>query len=190
MNNKRIVFIFIFSISAAVILFFWCRNVMSAKENPALERAVLTEKTTDGDPRAVLRAFYTAPPVVPHEIESRDPKDCLRCHLRVTKGGDTRVAMKTPHPQFSNCTQCHVPGLPGVHQEIGSSWIGLKEPKHGDRWFTLSPPTIPHRIALRENCLSCHDPENPDARIRTPHPQRTNCLQCHVPDDHNEFEAE
>lgn len=188
MNDKRIIFVVVF-LCASVTLFFFCRNGLSAHEESTLQRIESREKIVDEGRRATLRAFYTAPPVIPHEIESRDSKDCLRCHLQVTRVDDTRVAMKTPHPQFSNCMQCHVPSLPGGNQEIGGSWKGLKEPQRGDRWFTISPPTIPHRIALRENCLSCHGPENPDTRPRTPHPQRTSCLQCHVPDYRNEFEA-
>lgn len=189
MNNKRVIFVIVF-LCAPVTLLFFCRKGLSAHEGSTLQRIESREKIVDEDRRAVLRAFYTAPPVFPHGIESRDSKDCLRCHLRVTKVDDTRVAMKTPHPQFSNCLQCHVTSLPGGSQEIGGSWEGLKEPKRGDRWFTISPPVIPHRIALRENCLSCHGPENPDTRLRTPHPQRTSCLQCHVPDHQNEFEVE
>ncbi len=40
------------------------------------------------------------------------------------------------------------------------------------------PPTIPHSLQNRTNCISCHE-----AEIRppvTPHPERKNCQQCHV----------
>jgi cytochrome c-type protein NapB len=167
--------------------FFFVQNALPAKEKAAAGPAVEPEKAGIMDPRARLRAFYTAPPVIPHEIEARDSRDCLRCHLNVTRLDDGRAAMRTPHPQFSNCLQCHVPGLEDTYNKAGSHWQGLEEPRRGDRWFTTTPPTIPHRVRLRENCLSCHGPENPDTRIRTPHPERTSCLQCHVPDYRNQF---
>lgn len=136
--------------------------------------------------RVDLRAFYSAPPIIPHEVETQNPQDCLRCHANVTKLEDGRVAMQTPHPQFSNCMQCHVPGQSNNNQ-VKSHWQGLEEPTTGDRWFPVSPPTIPHRIFLRENCLSCHGPENPDTKMRTTHPERTSCMQCHVPNVSKEF---
>lgn len=177
--------------------FLFVQNVLLAnekKEKDVVDIIIEEEKIVDEDQRATLRAFYSAPPVIPHEVESQDAKNCLRCHLNVTKLDDGRVAMQTPHPQFSSCLQCHAPslsadqaGLPGKGKKVESSWKGLTEPKRGDRWFTVSPPTIPHRIFLRENCLSCHGPQNPNTRLRTTHPERTSCLQCHVPNRSNEF---
>lgn len=168
-------------------MFFFVQNVLIAKDGVSLEEMVNEEKIVDYDQRAILRAYYTAPPVIPHDVENRDPKDCLRCHLNVTKLDDGRVAMKTPHPQFYSCVQCHVINISSDKKKESNRWQGLKEPKRGDRWVTLSPPTIPHRLFLRENCLSCHGPDNPDTKMRTTHPERTSCLQCHVPNVNNQF---
>lgn len=172
-------------------VFFLVQNVLSADEEngkDVVDVIIEEEEIVDEDRRAMLRAFYSAPPVIPHEVESRDSKDCLRCHLQVTRLDDGRVAMQTPHPQFLSCLQCHAPDPSGERETVESSWQGLKEPQRGGRWFTVSPPTIPHRIFLRENCLSCHGPQNPNTRLRTTHPERTRCLQCHLPNDQNEFE--
>lgn len=186
MNRKKTLLICL-SLYGLLTGFFFANNVVSAKEKSTLEQTVKPEKAEVLDSRAQFRAFYTAPPVIPHEIESRDSRDCSRCHLNVTRLDDGRIASQTPHPQFSNCLQCHVPGLEDTYNTDQSHWQGLEEPRRGDRWFTTTPPTIPHRVRLRENCLSCHGPENPDTRIRTPHPERTSCLQCHVPDYRNQF---
>lgn len=180
MRHQRIILLIIF-IYGGVTWVLFCRNIAFSEE-PVIASIAFEEKIVDEDPRAMLRAFYTAPPVIPHELDSQDSADCLLCH-------DGSMAPGIPHPQFSSCLQCHAPSQPGGNSEAGSTWRGLAEPKRGDRWFTVSPPTIPHRTFLRENCLSCHDPENPDTRLRTPHPERTSCLQCHVPNDQNEFEA-
>lgn len=184
--KKNIIVGVLVYITIACVLFV--KNNVSASQRSNYEKVVKQEKIVDQDKRAMLRAFYTAPPVVPHDIESEDSRDCLRCHLNVTKTEDERVAMQTPHPQLSSCLQCHVPTNSKGELSQGSQWQGLKEPKRGDRWFTVSPPTMPHRVTLRENCLSCHGPENPDMRLRTSHPERTSCLQCHVPNYQNEFE--
>jgi len=189
MSNKKILLIGCL-LYAGSTLFLFVQNKIFANEKDNLKEIIEEESIIDKDKRAMLRAFYTAPPVIPHEVELQDSRDCLRCHLNVTKLDDGRVAMQTPHPQFSSCLQCHVPSQPGGNQEVANTWEGLEEPKHGNRWFLMSPPTMPHRVALRENCLSCHGPHNPDMRLRTPHPQQTSCLQCHVPDYQNEFEIE
>lgn len=184
MTQKKIILTGVL-IYGLITFFFFIQNVISANEKTIYEEIIEKEKIVDEDSRAILRAFYTAPPVIPHEVESQDSKDCLRCHLNVTKLDGGRVAQKTPHPQFSSCLQCHAPSL--IKEDVDSTWQGLKEPERGDRWFWVSPPTIPHRIYLRENCLSCHGPENPNMKLRTTHPERTSCLQCHVPNYEKEF---
>ena len=139
------------------------------------------------DDRSKLRAFYTAPPVIPHEVTfPRGNKECLYCHKEVLQV-QNRVSVKTPHTEFSNCQQCHVQGNIENPIKVGTSWSGLKEPKKETRAHEFAPPTIPHRIALRENCLSCHGPKNPDEKLRTSHPERTNCMQCHVQMEGREF---
>ncbi|MCA9407312.1 MAG: nitrate reductase cytochrome c-type subunit [Candidatus Omnitrophica bacterium] len=169
-------------------MMFFVNNILMASDKTVIDKIIEKEKIVEQDKRAILRAFYSAPPVIPHDVdEPRDAKDCLRCHLNVTKLDDGRVGMQTPHPQFSNCLQCHVPGYADGGKKLPTSWEGLEEPKRGDRWFIMSPPTVPHRIRMRENCLSCHGPENPDMRLRTSHPERSNCLQCHVPQYGNDF---
>ena len=168
--------------------FLMVKGDVFSSDSPMYEEVIEHEEIDDEDSRAVLRAFYTSPPVVPHKVESENSKDCLECHLNVTKLEDGRIGPKTPHPQFTSCLQCHVPGQKMPNIQFISQWKRLDEPKRGDRWFTTSPPTVPHRIKLRENCLSCHGPENPNMELRTPHPERTSCLQCHVPNYNNQFE--
>jgi nitrate reductase (cytochrome), electron transfer subunit len=186
MSQKRIFLIGVLTYGGITFCLFF-QNASVARGKVAYEEIVEKEKIVDQDRRAALRAFYAAPPVIPHEVESQDSKDCLRCHLKVTKLDSGRVAMQTPHPQLTSCLQCHVHGLPGGHQDAANTWKGLEEPRRGDRWFWTSPPTVPHRIFMRENCLSCHGPDNPDMRLRTTHPERTQCLQCHVPDYRLDF---
>ncbi len=130
--------------------------------------------------RQSLRAFYTAPPVIPHEVTAqRGQKECLYCHKEVLRVGK-RISVKTPHPEFFNCQQCHVQGDVKREDSSVTTWKGLEEPKKGTRAHEAAPPTIPHRLFLRKNCNACHGAKNPDKNLRGSHSKRTNCLQCHV----------
>ncbi len=49
----------------------------------------------------------SSPPTIPHEVGETDNQEvCLGCHAEPDSG-----APPTPHPQFINCRQCHVPQL-------------------------------------------------------------------------------
>lgn len=52
------------------------------------------------------RASAFAPPVVPHTLLLHDV--CLSCH-----GPDGYASIRTPHPERTPCTQCHVQGKAG-----------------------------------------------------------------------------
>jgi cytochrome c-type protein NapB len=135
--------------------------------------------------RAERRAFYTAPPVIPHGVDHRTTdKACLTCHQNVVMR-EGKASVVTPHPQFYNCQQCHVRSVSAEHPEpidVPTNWIGLEEPTSGLRTHPEAPPMIPHREYLREDCLSCHNPKSPQEHLRTSHPDRSNCMQCHVRD--------
>lgn len=172
----------------ALSAYFYMQKSVHVEAESTVDAIIKAEKIKNPDKRAELRAFYSAPPVIPHEVTVKTSQECLTCHLNVRTLDDGRITVKTPHPQLTSCLQCHIPSLTsGSVEEVESEWQGLEEPKRGDRWSRMSPPTIPHRVRLRENCLSCHGPDNPDMRLRTTHPERTSCLQCHVPNMDNEF---
>ena len=142
------------------------------------------------DARAALRAFYTAPPVIPHLVQHQGNAQCAYCHQEVRHIGD-RVSVQSPHAHFQNCQQCHV-GISELNENepepvVASRWQGAPEPRDGDRATVTSPPTIPHRIFLRENCNTCHGPDNPNTALRGSHPERSSCQQCHVADLDAEF---
>lgn len=130
------------------------------------------------------RAFYGAPPSIPHEINN-DMKvgenACLKCHQN---GGFTEkfnaYAPVTPHPEMVNCRQCHVTKNTETLFKSGN-YASYTAPKAGVNNALLgSPPVIPHQIELRENCLSCHAGPSAPIEIRVSHPERINCRQCHV----------
>lgn len=150
---------------------------------PALSSAVdPQEKLAALAKRAETRAYFGAPPVIPHEIDQFDSKaECQTCH---GLGPDSDEANpKRPHRDLASCTQCHVIGELDLFIELdgaGNAFIGLPEPTGGSRAWVGAPPTIPHSTLMRDQCLSCHGPSGLVA-IRSSHPQRLNCQQCHAP---------
>ena len=139
----------------------------------------------------LLKDYYTnkaypgAPPSIPHPVKEKmglGGKVCLQCHQN---GGYVdkfqAYAPVTPHPEMINCKQCH------VEQNTSSSFKGSQfykksAPEVGiNAAFEGGPPTIPHQLQMRENCLACHGGPAAVKELRVDHPDRVNCRQCHVP---------
>ena len=140
--------------------------------------------------RSSRRAYDGAPPMIPHSINYRDVESCSVCHAQdanVMIAGRRSPAMS--HPYMSNCTQCHAPesGLSMLQHSgtvglvVESKFKGATHSGAGSRAYPGAPPTVPHRISMRQNCMSCHGPGMPDA-VTTSHPMRGNCMQCHAQD--------
>ncbi|MFH1215124.1 MAG: nitrate reductase cytochrome c-type subunit [Pseudomonadota bacterium] len=145
---------------------------------------------TGTDGRRTLNRYYEfrqypgSPPRVPHTVPtsfSGDAMKCLSCHGR---GGydssQDAYAPVTPHPEYENCFQCHVPQLTeGLFVE--TNWQSITPPRLGRSEMGGSPPPIPHSLQLREDCIACHTGNAAVAEIRVEHGSRGNCRQCHVP---------
>lgn len=131
------------------------------------------------------RAFWGAPPPIPHRLKSeRNSASCLECHsLERRVALRQRATAPVPHAEFSQCLQCHVEGYIGRKEApwVENRFVGLGQPGPGARAHEFAPPTVPHQVFLRENCLSCHGPKG-DTPLQTAHPERSQCLQCHVPE--------
>lgn len=154
-----------------------------------------------------VRAYPGAPPRIPHGVTREELLDgtCNSCHER---GGYAPrfglYAPVTPHPQYGQCMQCHVPdaelvGLPlpdgsrsstcrqchrldgGTQQFAGTQWQTTSWPDLDQRAMEESPPWIPHDLQTRGNCLACHAGPGSVVEIRTTHPERASCRSCHVP---------
>ncbi len=130
------------------------------------------------------RAFPGAPPMIPHPLVSEKGiggNTCLQCH---ENGGFVpkfnAYAPITPHPEMLNCKQCHV-SAKTTSRFKSSDWEKYRHPDIHNAALTGSPPTIPHTLQMRENCLACHAGPAAPKEIRVSHPSRINCRQCHVP---------
>ena len=130
------------------------------------------------------RAYPGAPPTIPHLLISEKGiggKNCLQCHQN---GGYVdqfkAFAPVTPHPEWANCKQCHVPQK--TKQSFrGSNWEKIAAPSIHRVAMVGAPPMIPHALDLKNNCLSCHAGSAAPKEIRVSHPERVNCRQCHLP---------
>ncbi|NIR47159.1 hypothetical protein GWO43_01550 [candidate division KSB1 bacterium] len=129
--------------------------------------------------RTDLRYYAYAPPLIPHPVIN---PACLDCHEQglVVEGFKAPV---TPHPELSNCQQCHIRAPEDIEPFRENRFVGLKEPQSLDLPQPAGPPLIPHRVFMREDCLVCHADSTREEIIQTTHPERVNCLQCHVEQD-------
>lgn len=138
--------------------------------------------------RMERRAYDGAPPVVPHPVAQESSASCLACHGTGLAVKD-RLASRISHEHFSSCTQCHVPaggtGLPRAEQGLlavfgtGNNFRGVAATGKSTRAWPGAPPTVPHPLLMRSDCLSCHGPVGLPG-LRTSHPERQQCVQCHV----------
>lgn len=131
-----------------------------------------------------LRQYPGSPPWVPHDVAPSfkgDNVKCLSCHGN--GGYDANLdafAPVTPHPEYENCSQCHVPQLT-TENFVETNWQSIPPPLLGRSAMGGSPPPIPHSLQIREDCIACHTGPAAVAEIRVEHGSRGNCRQCHVP---------
>jgi cytochrome c-type protein NapB len=135
--------------------------------------------------RADRRLYDGAPPTIPHDNVG---VACSSCHdeegIAVPGLGFAPASPHDDTPEAGvtqRCRQCHVfvttdriyvaNGFQGLNQDL----------RAGGRLYDGAPPTIPHKVFMRENCVACHTGPGAREEIRTRHPERARCRQCHVP---------
>ena len=169
-NNFRVILRVagvVFSASLFCLLFWSCSPERSGSLEDVREQ------------RRALRLYDGAPPVIPHAVQELGRRQCLSCH----KGGNAlkqeKLATITPHPNFRNCVQCHVPSQTGgIFRQ--NDFVGFFPVGGEKKANPLGPPYIPHLLQNRENCASCHLGKTSEKALRPRHGNRNNCTQCHV----------
>lgn len=129
------------------------------------------------------RAFDGAPPTVPHPVERMTVAECLACHAEARYIGGRVYAPAMSHDEMPNCTQCHIEQRSSTFEPFlftENSFVGIDPSGPGERVWSGAPPTVPHSLNMRENCLSCHGAAGAHP-IRVEHPWDAACLQCHLP---------
>jgi cytochrome c-type protein NapB len=164
------------------------KNSLANLQQPAIDLFRRPERSEETrlvalSHRAKRRAFDGAPPVVPHPIDQTGTASCLACHGEGLMIGKGVWAPKMSHAMLIGCTQCHVEQQsaalePLPHPE--NQFQAFRATSSGSRAWPGAPPTMPHAVFMREQCMSCHGPTGADP-IRTSHPYRASCQQCHAP---------
>ncbi len=167
-------------ILAAVAVATGCAGGPEMVAVPGSDGALKTAATA----RAERRLYDGAPPVVPHEEFGIE---CTSCHA--TGGVEVDgVGFSPPLPhgntvglsEDSRCRQCHVFAVTD-ELFVENDFVGLRQDlRVGRRLHVHAPPTIPHKVFMRENCVACHSGPAAREEIRTSHPDRIRCRQCHV----------
>jgi len=134
--------------------------------------------------RAARRAYDGAPPVAPHADFGMA---CTACHDADGQSVGDAYAPASPHvgtaeqDATQRCRQCHAFAATDA-VFVANGFIGLPQNlRRGGRAGPGAPPTIPHRLQMRDNCVACHAGPGAREAIRTSHPERPRCRQCHVP---------
>ena len=168
------------TLALSLFLIAGCSQDRPMVEVPGTEGRLKSE----AGERATRRAYDGAPPVIGHEDFGIE---CVGCHddqgVEVPEVG---FAPPMPHAETaglaesSRCRQCHVFRVTDA-VFVASTFEGLSQDlRHGARQHGNAPPTIPHKVFMRENCAACHTGPAAREEIRTSHPERTRCRQCHV----------
>lgn len=146
---------------------------------PVLKKWTL--KDQEREHRDLLRSHEFAPPIIPHPT-GRDMQNssCLHCHEKIRKVSG-RIAPLTPHPEWSNCQQCHVNSnvLSWPEKRTGEL-VEIDSSEKSRRSQPEAPPVIPHSLEMKDNCSTCHQSKSPYTILQFSHPERSNCRQCHV----------
>jgi hypothetical protein len=80
----------------------------------------------------------------------------------------------------ARCPLCHGPTGGPPLREAAATWSTSVWPTLVSTAPGLQPPSIPHELQFRGNCLACHGGPAAVAAIRTSHPERASCRQCHT----------
>lgn len=144
--------------------------------------AILTGCASSATPTSpgAHRSYEGAPPTIPHDLFAIS---CTECHAsRSVAIEGLKASPPLPHGAegaFANCKQCHAATTTGWLFRA-NHFEPLPPPRGGTREHPGAPPTIPHRVFMREDCNACHGETGSRAEFRTSHPERSNCRQCHV----------
>jgi hypothetical protein len=145
----------------------------TVEETPVVITPTTAPASATETPEAGATPAPSGIPAIPHEIAGRE--QCLLCH---DPAGNIRPAPQDHVGRTADtCQMCHKP--------IGSAAGATAEPTAtpSGQGAIAGAPLIPHEIAGREQCLTCHDPSGSIRPAPQDHAGRTvdTCQTCHKP---------
>jgi nitrate/TMAO reductase-like tetraheme cytochrome c subunit len=116
-----------------------------------------------------------AAPAMTHDLAGRD--NCLACHD--PDGGVKPAPQDHAGRAVATCQTCHQPVAPASATPAATPTAASGD----DEAEQTGPRAIPHELAGRDNCLTCHDPDGGFQPAPADHTGRTvdTCLTCHQP---------
>jgi len=160
------------------------------------------ERLADADRDWRGRELPSAPRILGHHPGDELARDCLDCHLSAADAELLGLHVEPPQqvghplggPGFEACLDCHRRDAHAALDTAAAATDGARSACLGCHAAFASPdgalpaptaplpPRIPHRLFMRERCLSCHG-EHGAAGLAVEHASRSQCLQCHLPRD-------
>jgi predicted CXXCH cytochrome family protein len=108
---------------------------------------------------------------------NRSPETCFQCHLDVK----AKFSLPNHHPVLEgkmSCTDCHNPHSGRATKGGGTSTMGKNETCFQCHTAQRGPFVFQHE-ALREGCVTCHDPHGSVNAKQLVARDTTLCLKCH-----------
>ena len=160
-----------------------CHGPAGIKPAPANHAAFTSDICTNCHPANVAGVAPGAAPDVPHAVEGMG--ECKNCH-----GPEGIKPAPANHATFTSdiCANCHQASQ-SDSQPAATTTPESDEAEDGPEATTTpedeseGPPTIPHDVAGRDNCLICHNPDGGMKPAPANHAGRTadTCQTCHKP---------
>lgn len=107
----------------------------------------------------------------------RSPETCFQCHLEVR----AKFSLPNHHPVLEGkitCTNCHNPHSGGAVKGGGTSSMGKNETCFQCHTAQRGPFVFQHE-AVREGCVTCHDPHGSVNAKQLVARDHTLCMKCH-----------
>ncbi len=143
-----------------------------------------------GQPAQPAQPAQGKPPAIPHDLAGRD--NCLTCHN--PDGGIKPAPKDHAGRTIDTCQACHKPTTAARPTAAPTAAAPTTAPSEAPTKTAATatpaapagggaPPAIPHDLAGRDNCLTCHNPEGGLKPAPKDHAGRANdtCLACHKP---------
>lgn len=102
-KSSRAIVLFVLILALCIVILTGCGSQPVSAPNPTNNSSASnTSQENSTIPAAEKTSLDGFPPPIPHTLE--DKEQCMVCH----RDGEVGKAPKTPHPELTNCRQCHV----------------------------------------------------------------------------------
>ncbi|MGH7975921.1 MAG: cytochrome c3 family protein, partial [Limisphaerales bacterium] len=110
-----------------------------------------------------------------------EPEACFRCHLKI----HAEFQLPVHHPVIEghmNCVQCHDPHGGDIFKPAGGGGLAMATLNENCAQChrEQTRPFVFEHPAMREGCVTCHNPHGSINRMMLKQPDNNLCLRCHA----------